>query len=201
MKFFGGWHGAELYVPPEAVSCDYHAYDEPSESMRRASGTIRVFTFKEGVLSRVAHDLALRLERFVVTLDGEMLHGEFELGSLVVEGPVESGVVHAERFDSATRADIERAMHEHVLRTRRHPKARFSGSAVPAELGFHVSGNLELAGRSEPLSFAVRHVDGTFRAELELVPSRWGIEPYRALLGAIRLRDRLRVALELCENE
>jgi polyisoprenoid-binding protein YceI len=169
--------------------------------MRRATGTIRVFTFKEGMLSRVAHDLALRLDRFVVTLDGEILRVEFELASLVVEGPVESGVIRAERFDAATRAEIERAMHEHVLETRRHPTALFSGSAVPADSGFDVSGQLALVGRSVPLSFAVRRERGSLRAELELVPSRWGIEPYRALFGAIRLRDRLRIEVELHEND
>lgn len=169
--------------------------------MRRASGTIRVFTFKEGVLSRVAHDLALRFDRFLVTLDGEILRAEFELAALVVEGPVESGVLRAERFDAATRAEIERAMHEHVLETRRHPTARFSGSAVPANSAFDVSGRLELVGRSVPLSFAVRREDGALRAEIELVPSRWGIEPYRALFGAIRLRDRLRVEIVLHEND
>jgi hypothetical protein len=168
--------------------------------MRRASGTIRVFTFKEGVLSRVAHDLALRLDRFVVTLDGEILRAEFELASLVVEGPVEHGVLRAERFDAAIRAEIERAIHEHILETRRHPTARFDGRAVPVESGFDVSGRLELLGRSAPLSFAVRHEGASLHAEMEVVPSRWGIEPYRALLGAIRLRDRLRIEIVLHED-
>jgi len=168
--------------------------------LRRASGTLHVFTFKEGVLSRAAHDLALRLERCVVTLDGDVLQADFELASLFVEGPVESGVVRAERFDAATRSEIERTMHEHVLDTRRHPTARFTGSAVPTDSGFEVSGKLELAGQSEPLSFAVRREGTVFRAEFDLVPSRWGIQPYRALFGAIRLRDRLRVAIALTEN-
>jgi len=167
---------------------------------RRASGTIHVFTFKEGVLSRAAHDLALRLDRCVVTLDGDALRAELELASLFVEGPVESGVVHAERFDAATRSEIERAMHEHVLDTRRHPTARFTGTATPTDSGFDVSGKLELVGHSEPLSFAVRRENAVFRAELELVPSRWGIEPYRALFGAIRLRDRVRVTTAMSEN-
>lgn len=168
--------------------------------MRHATGTLLVSTFKEGVLSRVAHDLALCLDRFEVTLDGEILDAEFELTSLFVRGPVEAGVVRPERFDAAHRAEIERAMHEHVLDTRRHPKARFRGRAVPTNAGFDVHGTLELVGRSEPLSFAVRRDDGTFRAEIELAPSRWGIEPYRALLGAIRLRDRVKIALEVRED-
>ncbi|HEX6273869.1 MAG TPA: YceI family protein [Polyangiaceae bacterium] len=168
--------------------------------MRRASGTIHVFTFKEGVLSRAAHDLALRLECSEVTLDGDVLRAEFELASLFVVGPVESGVVRAERFDAATRSEIERAMHAHVLRTRRHPRAQFTGTAVPMDTGFEVNGKLELVGRSEPLSFPVRRSGSEFRADFELLPSRWGIEPYRALFGAIRLRDRVSIAAVVRES-
>ena len=168
--------------------------------MRRASGTIRVFTYKEGMLSRVAHDLALRGERFVVTLDGDAVRAEFELASLRVDGPVESGVVYAERFDAATRSEIERAMHERILDTRRHPTARYAGTAVPTASGFEVSGKLELVGRGEALSFAVFREGTAFRAEFDLVPSRWGIEPYHALFGAIRLRDRVKIVMALRED-
>src|SRR5256885_12067352 len=50
--------------------------------MRKAKGTIRVFTFKDGLLSAVAHDLQIRLEQFAITLDGENVTGEFALKSL-----------------------------------------------------------------------------------------------------------------------
>jgi polyisoprenoid-binding protein YceI len=115
-------------------------------------------------------------------------------------GPVEAGVVRAERFDAATRSEIERAVHSHILDTRRHPTARFTGTALPTDSGFDVSGKLELVGRSEPLSFAVRRAGTEFRADFEFSPSHWGIEPYRALFGAIRLQDRLSIAVAMREN-
>ena len=59
--------------------------------MRRAKGTIQVFTFKEGLLSAVAHDLQIQLDKFDITLDGENVRGEFPLQSLRLVGPVEDG--------------------------------------------------------------------------------------------------------------
>jgi hypothetical protein len=41
--------------------------------MAMLQGTVHVFTFKEGLLARAAHDLRLRLERFRVSLDQEAL--------------------------------------------------------------------------------------------------------------------------------
>jgi polyisoprenoid-binding protein YceI len=157
--------------------------------MRRAKGNIHVFTFKDGMLSAVAHDLRVRLEQFAITLEGDAVLGEFDLKSLFLDGPVRDGVVHTEEYDAAKKADVEKAMHGDILHTDKHPKARFAGKATPKGEGFTVSGDLELVGQKAPLAFEVSRVDGTYRARVELVPSRWGIAQYKALLGTIKLKD------------
>jgi polyisoprenoid-binding protein YceI len=167
---------------------------------RRAKGSIFVFTFKEGVLSSVAHDLRIRLEQFDITLDDDKIVAEFDLKALHVDGPVEHGVVRAEGYDARQRADVEKAMHRDVLHTDKHPTARFQGTASPRANGFRVSGDLALAGRSAPLSFDVGEQGGVYRAEFEFEPSRFGIAQYRALLGAIRLKDKVRIELALSDG-
>jgi polyisoprenoid-binding protein YceI len=145
--------------------------------MLRAKGTIHVFTFKEGVLSAVAHDLRIRVERFDVTLDGEQVRAEIDLKSLFVDGPMEGGVLHTDQ----------------------HPNALFTGTATPTADGYDVAGKLQLAGNEQPLSFTVRNDAGTYRAQFEIQPSRWRISQYKALLGAIKLKDVVRVELALSE--
>jgi hypothetical protein len=171
--------------------------------MRKARGAIRVFTFKDGLLAAAAHDLRLTLEDVEVDFgaDGQDVRATFELPSLHVDGAVQGGRLHPEAFDAVRRAEIERNMNRDVLRTPRHPTARFEGRAVPAaDLGYTVSGHLHLAGRSAPLSFEVRPDGGRYRASFELRPSRWGIAPYKALMGAIRLQDRIRIEAEVTET-
>jgi polyisoprenoid-binding protein YceI len=167
--------------------------------MRRAKGTIHVFTFKDGVLSAIAHDLRIRLVEFTISLDADAVRGEFDLSTLFVDGPVRDGVVHPEEYDAGKRADVEMAMHDDVLHTDKHPTARFTGRATPEGDGFSISGILELAGHQAPLSFAVQKANDAYRARFELVPSRWQIEPYRALLGAIRLKDLVRIEIALTD--
>jgi hypothetical protein len=168
--------------------------------MRRATGTIHVFTFKEGVLSAVAHDLRIRLERFEVTLDGDRVHAECDLKSLFVDGPMENGVLKAESYEPGKRADVEKAMHGDVLHSDKNPKAIFSGTATPKGQGFAVSGELQLAGKAAPLAFDVTNDGGVYRASFEIRPSQWGISQYKALLGAIRLKDLARIELALTES-
>jgi hypothetical protein len=161
--------------------------------VRRARGAIDVFTFKEGLLSRAAHDLHLRMEGVTVTLDGEELRCELPLGELRLVGPVEGGVTRPERYDEARRAEVERAMRDEVLHLERHPTALFTGKATAREDGFQVSGELLLAGRRAPLSFEVRRDRDTWQLRFELAPSRWGIAQYRAMLGTIRVQDLARI--------
>jgi polyisoprenoid-binding protein YceI len=168
--------------------------------MRTARGTITVFTFKDGILARAAHDLALRMEPFEVALDGDRVTAVMPLEELAVLGPVEGGVVRAEQYDDARRAEVEQTMHTEVLRTARYPMARFAGRASADGGGFHVDGQLELAGRTTTLAFDVHHDGGTYRARFEIPPSRWGIQPYKALLGAIKVKDSVRIELALIED-
>ena len=39
--------------------------------------------------------------------------------------------------------------------------------------------------------------DGRDRGAVELVPSRWGIAAFKALMGAIRVQDRIWVTFDL----
>jgi hypothetical protein len=167
--------------------------------MRRAKGTIRVFTFKDGLLSAVAHDLQIRLEQFEIGLDGENVTGEFQLKSLTLEGPVEKGVVRPDQYDAGKRADVHKAMNQDILHTDRHPTARFTGRAVPRGQGYSVSGELELAGKKAPLAFEVASQAGEYRSEFEIRPSQWGVAQYKAMLGAIRLKDQVRIVLALTD--
>lgn len=167
--------------------------------MRKAKGTIHVFTFKEGLMSAVAHDLRVSLPGFEIGLDGSAVQAEFDLRSLVVDGPMSQGVLQANQYDAGKKADVAKAMHGEVLHTDKHPKATFTGSATPVGDGYRVEGQLQLAGSTQPLAFDVRNEAGTYRAAFELQPSRWGISQYKAMLGAIKLKDSFKVELALTE--
>ncbi len=154
---------------------------------------IRIYTYKDRrkLLSPVAHDLCLEVERFVVDRDGDRVTVRCEAGSIRVEGKVVRGVVESMR--DRDRRDIEKNVQAKVLRTKQHPEVRFEGVF---ERG-RVSGELSLVGRGVPLDFEVATSGDRLRGRVEFAPSRWGIAPFKALLGAISLEDRVVVEFDV----
>ena len=164
--------------------------------MKPVTGRIEVLTFKEGLLSKVAHDLSIDLGRFQLETDGTRIHAKLFLTSLSVEGVMNKGVFDAHGLSESDRHDIAGNIQNKILHTKQHPEATFTGTASRGGGKHSVRGELTLVGKSREISFDVREVDGHWRGEVELVPTRWGIAPFKALLGAIKLQDRVVVRFD-----
>jgi hypothetical protein len=160
-------------------------------------GRVEILTFKQGFLSAIAHDLRLHCARHEVKIEGRNVSARFFPDSLLVEGAMRGSAVDPQALSAEQKAEILSNIREKILRTRQHPEVTFVGEAEDEAVGFRVAGDLELVGRRAPLSFLVRRMGGKLVGEVELKPSRWGIEPFRALLGAIRLQDRVVVRFDL----
>lgn len=158
------------------------------------TGTIQVFTYKDGLLARLAHDLRLTLQRFEIQRDGASVQARFWPRSLHVDGAIDRhGALDVGTLSDGDRRKIGENIANDVLHLDRFPEASFTGQIV----GDVVEGELTLVGRSASVRVPVQAAGGRLRGEVTLVPSRWGIAPYKALAGAIKLQDRLRVVLDL----
>ena len=61
-----------------------------------------VYTFREGLLAAVGHDLCLRVTRFSIEVgDDDAIIGKFDAGSLRVTGDVSSGDARKIERDAA----------------------------------------------------------------------------------------------------
>lgn len=141
---------------------------------------VHVYTWKEGVLSPIAHDLRLSAGRVDVTRTGDRVVARVATDSLTVDGVVRHGSLDPTGLSAKDKREIEQNIREKVLHVRQFPEALFEGN----EAG---EGTLTLHGRTLPI--VIR--DG----EVEIVPSRWGIAPFRAMLGALRVQDRVRIVI------
>jgi polyisoprenoid-binding protein YceI len=59
-----------------------------------------------------------------------------------------------------------------------------------------VHGELELAGTRHPISFELRSEDGRLTARATVKQSDWGIKPYSALFGTLKVADEVEVGIE-----
>jgi hypothetical protein len=158
----------------------------------------RVLTFKEGLLSAVAHDLELAVGHLQIDWSEDHVTARFDLRSLRVLHAMSSGRPAPELLSPADLEKIARTIALDVLDTERHPEALFRSSSVTASQGGHVvHGTLTLAGHSQELSATVRREGARHVAEVELDQRRFGIKPYSAMLGALKLKPEVRVRVSV----
>ena len=163
-----------------------------------ADGFLRVRTFREGMAQKVGHDLTLEASnwRAVVATGADGIPVavtlEADPGSLRVTGAVGG----AKPLTAADRDAIRDNIARRVLGS--HP-IEFRSRAVtgPSE-ALTVAGDLRIAGVTRPATLAVGLGEGRrARGSLVVRQSDWGITPYRALMGALRVRDEVEIVFDV----
>jgi hypothetical protein len=151
-----------------------------------------VFTFKEGLLSPVAHDLRLRITRFSIEVDAAFgaVVASFDTNSLVVDCPMEDGAENPNALSASDKQKIAGQIRDDVLHGSKHPEAVFRSSSVTARSdgGYDLEGELTLHGVTKSLRAHTRVVAGRQQLELSLHQPDFGITPYRAMLGTLKIQ-------------
>ncbi len=81
---------------------------------------------------------------------------------------------------------------------RGRPIAFASTAVEPRDGGVTVRGDLTLADTTRPGEFDTGvSPDGRVTATLPLTQSEWGIKPYKAFMGALKVRDTVEVVLDV----
>lgn len=159
-----------------------------------------VLTYKEGVLAGVAHDLRIDVTRFSVDVadDGSSVVARFEAGSLRVAGAMEHGRVEPDALSVGDKRKIEENIGKDVLDVRRHPQVELVSTRVaPEGDGHRIDAKLRLHGIERALTFVTKKEGAHEVARVRLHQPDYGITPYKAMLGALRIRADVDVVLEL----
>lgn len=159
-----------------------------------------VYTFKDGLLSSVAHDLKIKVTRFSLKADGSGVEGRWDARSLVVdavmrEGREAQGVLGQRDMDK-----IAKTIREDVLTSDRYPEIVFKSERVTVAEGRDkatIQGTLTLAGRSKPLTVEARRDGARWIAEVVLHQPDFGVKPYSAMLGTLKIKPDVRVRVSL----
>lgn len=148
---------------------------------------ILVFPEREGVLSPIGHDLAIEAQRLTGSVNGDAVQVTVPVKELRVVGNVSHGRVDRSEPSPGDRKKIEANMLSDVLNAKKYPEISFSGTRT----GDEVSGTLTICGASRPVS--VKLVNR--RGELTIRQTDFGITPYRAFLGQLRIKPELRIEI------
>jgi polyisoprenoid-binding protein YceI len=142
-----------------------------------------VLTFKEGLLSPLAHDLDIRVTKFSIDLDADRCVAEFDTTSLVVETAMKSGAPH-DGLNDDHKETIQKQIQEDVLHAGKFPVARFESTRVAGDV---VEGSLTLHGETKPITVSVSQ-NGERLGRVTLHQPDFGITPYKAAMGTLKVK-------------
>jgi polyisoprenoid-binding protein YceI len=168
-----------------------------------ATGDLLVHTTRDGVAARAGHDLVLEVRRWSARIVADDATGRSTLTATVDARSmgVRGGTGGVKPLTDRDMAEITKNIAQKVLRSDRHPEITFVSTSVQGSEGrLDVEGELTIAGTTRPARFAValEDQDGTsvLRASVTLVQSAWGIRPFTALMGALKVADSIEISAE-----
>jgi polyisoprenoid-binding protein YceI len=159
-----------------------------------------IFSFKDGLLARLAHDLKLQVERFSIEVDDatHQIQGTFDPSSIQVVCARIDGRDDPSTLSKGDKKKIYDNVTKDVLRTRKHPEIRFdSTNVVERGEGFAVEGTLQMYGKSRTVHTSVRAEGDRWVTELKLHQPDFGIKPFSAALGALKVKPDVMVRVSV----
>lgn len=166
--------------------------------LRPPQATCRIRVFKAGLLSAMGHDLELDLPSFQVEIEGDRVEGRFDGRSLTVRGALQGGRLDERALSEKDKREILDNLRKTVFKAHRPGEIRFEGQ-LDEDDGEQLEGQgtLHIPPRQAPLAFRATRTGERVEAILRLDQTRWGIEPFKAPLGVLKIQPELEVWLGL----
>ncbi len=158
-----------------------------------------VRTSRTGGAAKAGHDLTLEVTSWNGTLElgGEPSDSSVSLRADGSSLRVREGRGGIKKLDDDDKDNIQQTIDDEVLKS---SAIEFHSSAVegdPESGRLRVRGELEFAGRTNPIEF---HLDigegGHLTGSVTVKQSDWGIKPYSALFGALKVADEVGVTVD-----
>ncbi|WP_314178427.1 YceI family protein [Streptomyces winkii] len=166
------------------------------------TGHLRIKTSRTGLGRKAGHDLTIEVTRW--TGDVEVDAADLARSSVTVTAETGSlnvleGVGGLKPLTDSDRADIKQTIAAKILRPAEHPAITFTSTGVAGSPeSFTVTGDLTIMGATRPVTLEGRlDGDGHVRGSATVVQSTWGIKPYSAFAGALRLADEVVIEFDL----
>ena len=165
------------------------------------SGRLLVKTARTGLGAKAGHDLTIEVTRWrgnVVVDAASPASASVTVKVDVDSFEVRQGTGGVKPLTDADRADIKNTLRGKILNTGKYPTIEFGSRQVSGTAEtFRIDGDLTIMGVTQPVTVEGQLAGGRAHGSAVVVQSRWGIRPYSAFLGALRLRDEVEVEFDI----
>jgi polyisoprenoid-binding protein YceI len=143
--------------------------------------------------AKLAHDLILSPSQWSGTMNVDADNPAASSASLSIDArsiQILEAVGGMKSLSDKDRRDIGKNIDEKVLDTGKFPTLTFESTSVSgSEPNFNVAGNMTIKGTSRPVNVALSVNGNQVAARTSISQKDFGIKPFSAMMGAIKLRD------------
>jgi polyisoprenoid-binding protein YceI len=163
------------------------------------NGELLVHTRRAGAAAKAGHDLVIDVTRWTGTLE---LGEDRSATSITLSANpgslrVREGRGGIQALGDDDKDNIEQTIDDEVLKG---SAIEFHSTKVDASADddtLHVRGELDLIGTKRPIAFELTLTeDGKLAGSAIVVQTDWGIKPYSALFGALKVADEVEVTIQ-----
>jgi polyisoprenoid-binding protein YceI len=163
-----------------------------------SDGTVQVKTGRQGMASKVGHDLTLEAGNWkaTVTIDGDPARSEIHATVEPRSLEVTSATGGAKPVSDKDKKDIKK----NISGLLGNDSITFASSSVEPkdETRAKVAGALSIAGQSRPVTLDLTATaDGRLTGSVTVVQTQFGIKPFSAMMGALKVKDEVEVVLDV----
>lgn len=175
------------------------------------NGSVTLLTHRQGIGSMAGHDLVLVATAWKGTIriqSSEEPLADLELSVDLTSLEVREGHGGAKPLTAKDREDVKRTLGSKVLHLDRHQTAIFRSTRITdlqqgdsQSARVRLTGDLELEGRTSPVdadvTLATSGHNLQAKGAAKLRQTDWGIKPYQAFLGALKVADEVEVRIDV----
>ncbi|MBF0254033.1 MAG: YceI family protein [Candidatus Omnitrophica bacterium] len=168
-----------------------------------------VYTYKDGLLARLAHDLKLQIKDFKIQVSeeegpatkshwGVRVKAVLRAESIRSLTAMKDGAESPETLKKKDHADIEKNIAEHVLKPAKFPEIVFESTEVLGTVEKpQTKGNLTLCGVTRPVVLSGKKTPTAYVGALVIHQPDFGIKPFTALMGAMKIKPEIKIGIRV----
>jgi polyisoprenoid-binding protein YceI len=160
---------------------------------------VLIKSYKDGMGAKLAHDLILTPTNWSGTINVDADNPAASSATLKIDArsiEIVEAVGGMKSLSDKDRKDIKKNIDEKVLQTNKYPELTFESTSVSgSEPNFTAAGNMTIVGTTRPVNVALSVDANLVTAKTSISQKDFGIKPFSAMLGAIKLRDDVELEL------
>jgi polyisoprenoid-binding protein YceI len=163
-----------------------------------SDGKVRVKTGRQGMASKVGHDLTLEAGNWkaTVVVDGDPSRSEVQATIEPRSLEVTAATGGAKPVSDKDKKDIKK----NISGLLGNDSITFTSTSVEVknDTSLKVAGTLSIAGQTRPVTLDLTGSPyGRLEGRIAVVQSQFGIKPFSAMMGALKVKDEVEVSFDV----